>query len=401
MNILFLADVPANPDSGAAGTEYQTIEGLRRLGHDVDAVWSNGLPHRIKHGNLHYLFELPSAYRKRMQMMLRLKPYEVVHINQPHGYLAAQAVARFHSQTVFIHRSHGFELRVERDLQPWQKLYSPDKRSQLRQVFSRTIGHALSHHSKAIARYADGHIVSASQCREFLYQELGVAPDRITVIPQAPPPVFSESPALDMTSTRLRRVLYVGQFVFFKAPMIVAAIMNKLATQDAQLEFTWVCSKAHHSQVRELLSEETSRRFSLRDWMPQDELIKVYDQHGIFLFPSFFEGFGKVFLEAMSRGLCVIASDNGGARDVIRHSMNGMLSPTGNVETFVKCAQELLNQTHLAENISREAVNTARQYTWDRVAAETAAFYQDRLEAKLRTTQSRIHPRHISSDEHI
>lgn len=396
-----MADVPPNPDSGAAGTEYQTIEALRRLGHDVDAVWSDGLTHRIKHGNLHYLFELPAAYRERMRMMLKQKPYEVIHVNQPHGYLAAQAVARFHNPTVFIHRSHGFEPRVERDLQPWRKLYTPDNRSLLRKAFSHTIGYALSRHSRAIARYADGHIVSASQCRDFLHQELGVTPERIAVIPQAPPPVYSSSPALDMTSTRLRRVLYVGQLAFFKAPMIVAAIMNKLAAQDTQLEFTWVCSKAHHPQVRELLNEETRRRISLRDWMPQDELIQVYDQHGIFLFPSFFEGFGKVFLEAMSRGLCVIASDNGGARDVIRHGMNGMLSPTGNVETFVQHAQELLNQTHLAENISREAASTARRYTWDRVATETAAFYQDRLEAKLRTAQSHLLPQHISSDEHV
>lgn len=377
-----MADVPPNPDSGAAGTEYQTIEGLRRLGHDVDAVWSDNLTHRIKHGNFHYLFELPLAYRERLRMMLKQKPYEVVHVNQPHGYLAAKEVARFYKQSVFIHRSHGFELRVERDLEPWRQLYNPDKRSHLRQFFSRTIGYALSRHSRAIARYADGHIVSASQCRDFLHQELGVTPERIAVIPQAPPPVFSDSPALDMTLTRLRRVLYVGQFAFVKAPMIVAAIMNMLTARDSQLEFTWVCSKAHHSQVRELLSEEASKRVSLHDWMPQEELLKVYDQHGIFLFPSFFEGFGKVFLEAMSRGLCVIASDNGGARDVIRHGMNGLLSPTGNVETFVTYAQELMSQFFLAANISKEAALTARQYTWDRVAAETAAFYQDRLEAK-------------------
>lgn len=382
-----MADVPPNPDSGAAGTEYQTIEGLRRLGHDVDAVWSDGLTHRIKHGNFHYLFELPLAYRERMRMMLKQKNYEVVHVNQPHGYLAAQAVARFHKQTIFIHRSHGFELRVERDLEPWRQLYTSDNRSQLRQVFSRTVGHALSRHSRAIARYADGHIVSASQCRDFLHQDLGVAPERIAVIPQAPPPMFSDSPALDMTLTRLRRVLYVGQFAFVKGPMIVAAIMNMLTARDSQLEFTWVCSTAHHSQVRELLSEEASKRVSLHDWMPQEELLKVYDQHGIFLFPSFFEGFGKVFLEAMSRGLCVIASDNGGARDVIRHGMNGMLSPTGNVETVVAYAQELMSQFPLAANISKEAALTARQYTWDRVAAETAAFYQDRLETKLRTIQ--------------
>ena len=54
LKILMMADLPPNADSGAAGTEYQTMEALRRLGHEVDAVWADSLPHRIGHGNLHY-----------------------------------------------------------------------------------------------------------------------------------------------------------------------------------------------------------------------------------------------------------------------------------------------------------------------------------------------------------
>ena len=80
---------------------------------------------------------------------------------------------------------------------------------------------------------------------------------------------------------------------------------------------TWVTSKLAHDQVLELLSETARPRVALLDWMPQKELLDVYDNHGIFVFPSFFEGFGKAFLEAMARGLCVVAADNGGASDVI------------------------------------------------------------------------------------
>ena len=38
MKILVAADVPEDPNSGVAGTEYQTIQALRALGHEVDAV---------------------------------------------------------------------------------------------------------------------------------------------------------------------------------------------------------------------------------------------------------------------------------------------------------------------------------------------------------------------------
>jgi len=53
MRILFMADVPRDPSSGAAGTEVRTIEALRQLGHTVDEVWAPDLGRRIAHGNLH------------------------------------------------------------------------------------------------------------------------------------------------------------------------------------------------------------------------------------------------------------------------------------------------------------------------------------------------------------
>ena len=46
-----------------------------------------------------------------------------------------------------------------------------------------------------------------------------------------------------------------------------------------------------------------------------------------FLYSSLFEGFGKVALEAMARGLCVIASDVGSMRDVIHSGQDGVLIP--------------------------------------------------------------------------
>ncbi len=48
MKILFAANVSPDPNSGAAGTEFQTIAGLRRLRHEVDEIWAEELGRRIK-----------------------------------------------------------------------------------------------------------------------------------------------------------------------------------------------------------------------------------------------------------------------------------------------------------------------------------------------------------------
>jgi glycosyltransferase involved in cell wall biosynthesis len=381
MKILFMADVPPDPSSGASGTEIRTIEALRRLGHEVDEIWAPQLGRRIKHGNLHYLLELPRAYRREVRRAVARSSYDVIHVNQPHGFLAARAIHQLSPRTVFIHRSHGFELNVEQALQPWRERFGSDERNAVLRFASRALTPLLARHARAIARDADGHIVSSSLDAAFLRERLGVPRDRIAVIPQAAPDSYLRDDAPPMNEQRLRRVLHVGQFAFVKAPMITAEAINQLAALEPELQFTWVCDRSNEGDVRAMLTPEANQRTAVRHWTAQDALRDVYDEHGIFLFPSFFEGFGKAFLEAMSRGLCVIASDVGGMHDLI-DGENGSVVPPGDAVALADAALRIIRDPESAIAMSAAAARKAREYTWERVGLETAAFYQSRLAAR-------------------
>lgn len=182
-----------------------------------------------------------------------------------------------------------------------------------------------------------------------------------------------------MSAKRRSGVLYVGQFAFFKAPNLVAETMNRLATMDRDLRFTWVASAEDHDRIRAMIDERAHPRLRLLDWMSQDDLIEVFDDHGLFLFPSFFEGFGKVFLEAMARGLCVVASDNSGARDVITDRVDGRLVPTGDVDAIVRACIEILEDPVVADRVSRAASRTADRHTWPRIAENVVEFYRRKV----------------------
>ena len=366
MRILFMADLPKDPNSGAAGTEVHFVDALRRQGHEVDEIWNDQLPRRIGHHNLHYLLELPRTYRAALRRAASRAPYDVFHVNQPHGWLAARSI-RGRRRGVFVHRSHGFEPHVRDVTRRWrEQLVQSDRRAAPRRAASAAMETLLiDRHARLIAKYADGHIVSASGDRDYLVDRLGVDAARVAVIPQAPPDDYRTAPLEPMTDERLRHVLYVGQLAFVKAPMIVAAVMNRLHQLDPALRFTWVCSKDHHDAVRRL----TGDYVRLLDWMPAGALRTVYDTHGVFLFLSFFEGFGKVFLEAMSRGLCVIATRTGGMRDVIDDGRDGILVDPGNVDAAVAAIHRV------SIEMSAAAAAKARAYSWDRVARESVAFY--------------------------
>jgi glycosyltransferase involved in cell wall biosynthesis len=388
LKILMMADTPADPNRGAAGTEVQTLLALRSRGHEVDSIWADDLGRRIQHGNLHLLLELPRTYERAAVKALRRKEYDVVHANQPHGFRAARTVHRLWPRTVFIHRTHGFELNLEEVLKPWREPFEASERSTIRRMASRVIAPLLVRHGHAIAREADGHIVSASLDGEFLHERLGVPLERIAVIAQAAPDSYLRNDPPPIDAQRLRRVLHVAQVTFSKAPAITAAAINRLAEQERDLQFTWVCDRTSEDGIRALLTAEANERTVVQHWTTQDPLRDIYDQHGIFLFPSFFEGFGKAFLEAMSRGLCVIASDVGGMHDLIvgyeGNGRNGIVVPPGDAEALADSALAIIRDPTRAQTMSAAAIRTAREHTWERVARETADFYRARIEARTR-----------------
>ncbi|MGC5197278.1 glycosyltransferase, partial [Aphanothece microscopica] len=239
------------PDSGAAGTEWQTARALERAGVDVCTVWASDMRRRLRHGNLHYLLELPLTYRTALRAHLRQGRFDVVHVNQPHGYLAAQDLRARAPAAVFVHRSHGFEGRVEEDLAPWKRLHAVPRPAPVR-VAHGLMRAALSRSNRMIARHAHGHIVSASQCAAYLTCHHGVAAERIAVIPQAAPRAFQEACPEPMDIGRRLKLLYVGQFAFIKAPFFVAQVAQQVLQARPQASFTWVCEGRNHAAARGL-----------------------------------------------------------------------------------------------------------------------------------------------------
>jgi len=384
-----MANLSPDPNSGAAGTEYQTIAALREAGCSVDTVWRNELTHHISHANLYTLLELPIAYRNAMWRKLKEGSYDVVHVNQPHGYLAARSLAKLCPRSVFVHRSHGFEGRVRNDMKPWISRYGTDARPSWRRALSLVVESALEYNNVRIAQWAGGHIVSASECKSFLIERYGVHAEQIAVIPQASPRAFLNRDVRAMKRERMRRILYVGQFAFFKGPVVLVAAIERVLRAVPEATFTWICDQRHHESARALFRDKNVlQRVVLLDWMNQTELVEVYDSHGLFVFPSFFEGFGKAFLEAMARGLVVVAARNGGMRDIIEDGNTGFLVSTGDYGCLADRCIRLLQQPSDVERVSSRARGAALRFSWERVAAETLGFY-DRL---LRQRQNRSEP---------
>lgn len=116
----------------------------------------------------------------------------------------------------------------------------------------------------------------------------------------------------------------------------------------------------------------------LRDvrWIPScphSEILAEMAAHDVFVFPSLFEGFGLVLLEAMAMGLPVITTAHTAGPDLIHEGVEGFIVPIRD-SAAIAARLELLHRDRerLAE-MSRRARLRARECTWENYGATLAA----------------------------
>lgn len=92
----------------------------------------------------------------------------------------------------------------------------------------------------------------------------------------------------------------------------------------------------------------------------------------VFVLPSNTEGVPNTLIEAMVSGLTVIATDCpcGGPADLIEHGVNGLLTPTGDVEAMKVNLKKVLNNLQIADEMGRNASKTRDIYRPEKIYRE-------------------------------
>ncbi|WP_335348267.1 glycosyltransferase family 4 protein [Bacillus sp. JJ1503] len=98
------------------------------------------------------------------------------------------------------------------------------------------------------------------------------------------------------------------------------------------------------------------------------------------VFPSRYEPFGIVALEAMQAGKPTIVSNTGGLKEIVQHKRSGMLMKPGCSDSLIEQIKYLLENESHAEQIGlsgKKRVETI--FSWERVAEETVKVYEELL----------------------
>ena len=98
------------------------------------------------------------------------------------------------------------------------------------------------------------------------------------------------------------------------------------------------------------------------------------------VFPSLYEPFGIVVLEAMAAAVPIVTSDIGGFREVVRHNETGIQTWANNPHSLAWGISRVLSDAALAKRLRRAGGEVVRrQFGWGGIAKQTMSVYGEVL----------------------
>lgn len=110
--------------------------------------------------------------------------------------------------------------------------------------------------------------------------------------------------------------------------------------------------------------------------VPFEEVSNVYKQCDILLKTSILESFSYPPLEMMSTGGYVVAVQNGGNSEYLKHEYNCLFYPQGDIEEGKKAIMRILDDEQLRDSLYGNGVQTARDRDWKALKDRILKFYE-------------------------
>lgn len=135
------------------------------------------------------------------------------------------------------------------------------------------------------------------------------------------------------------------------------------------LDLVLVCNLGQH-QERVLLKTWSELKLPpdhliLTNYIPVEDLIALYDGAELFVFPSFYEGFGIPVLESMSRGCPVVTSVISSLPEVCESA--AILTDPYDAQQTSSAIEEILKNTFLKNKLVTLGYEQCKKFTWTRV----------------------------------
>ncbi|MFQ3633060.1 glycosyltransferase family 4 protein [Roseiflexus sp.] len=323
---------------------------------------------------------------------LRLLPYRGPHSSVYLDYVGLRrAMARDRLDVVHYPANYGFRvpgastvvtLHDALTIMPLREtLFSPGSRRTLRSMAMTTY---LYIGSRLMLRDADLLLTVSQHAKQDILRYCRFDPQRIIPIPHAPTPDMRRIEDQATLDDVRRRHEIAGRFVLadaLKNPGVLVRAWRRLP-ETLRQTYRIVFFSRHPAPLPVVFEAVERDRAILLINPPRADLVALYSMADVFVFPSWFEGFGIPVLEAMVCGAPVIVSDRGPLPEVAGDA--ALVMDAEDDATLAAYLERLLTDPAGSTRLRERGFAHASQFSWRKTAQRILESYEQAAQLTCR-----------------
>jgi glycosyltransferase involved in cell wall biosynthesis len=225
-------------------------------------------------------------------------------------------------------------------------------------------------------RHVDQVVTYSGFMRNQIVTWYGVSREKIAVIPNG----VNLKKFSDCTGKLLLEgdpaILYVGYLSKFKSVDLLICAISKLRSELPNMKLH-IVGHGNQTALELLAKKKQVEKIVVFHGQANPEAVPLYYRSADFcVFPSRRDSAGLTLLEAMASGTPVIASNRGGTPEIITQGKNGILFEPDDANALPEAMLSLSQDTDLKKKLSSNALKTAANYSWEKIAEKYISLYK-------------------------
>jgi glycosyltransferase involved in cell wall biosynthesis len=303
---------------------------------------------------------LHASLKSQVQRLHRQQPISLIHAHAalPCGH-AAMLLAKG-LQIPFVVTVHGLDVFSTRQVPGWFGRHCVAVSKEVYRTAARVI--CISEH--VAQRVSEGHGHDSNI--EVVYNGVDTSLFQPSVAP-----AVSTAPA----------ILSVGNLIPIKGHELLLRALAAIVPSHPQVQCRIIGDGPERFRLQQLARElHMEDRVHFLGRRSRSEVAEAMRQCTLFALPSWYEGLGCVYLEAMATERVAIACRGQGIEEIIRHRENGWLMEPENLNDLSSALQTLLSDRSLREALGRSARQTVlKHHTLAQQASQLLSIYGECL----------------------
>lgn len=233
-------------------------------------------------------------------------------------------------------------------------------------------------------RRADAIVAISEQTRQDLVDFLNVPVEKISVIYQGCHPIFKQvATTAEKTAVRIRYnlpekfLLTVGTIEPRKNAMLLVRALKELSP-DHHLVVVGR-STAYAEEVKQFVGQNgLTQRVTFVHRASFNDLPAIYQAASVFIYPSFFEGFGIPLVEAITSGVPVVTSTGSCFREAA--GPHALYVDPNDVGALTAAIEKVTGDSALRKRMIEKQLEHIRQFEPEVIASNLMALYRSLVE---------------------